>query len=90
MLSGMRQLLQPVEPKKSRRPFNRMHGAEDLAQQSGVVGPRLELRQAALHAVKPFLALRNKLFGQVVHICYIGREPLTISAPRLAIASGTR
>jgi hypothetical protein len=67
-----------------------MHGAEDLAQQAGILGPRLELRQAPFHAVEPFLALRIKLFGQVVHICYIGRTPLTISATRLAIAPGTR
>ena len=86
----MRQLLQPVEAKKSRGPFDRVHRAEDLAQQSGIIGPRLKLSQAPLHAVQPFLALRYKFFRQVVHISYIGRTTLTISATRLAIIHRTR
>ena len=90
MFSRVRQLLQPVESQKSRRPFDRVHGAEDLPQQSGIIGPRLELSQAPFHPVQPFLALRNKFFRQVVHISYIGRTTLTISPTRLAIIRRTR
>jgi len=39
-----------------------MHRTEDLPQQSSVVGLRLQLGQAPLHPVQPFLALCNKLF----------------------------
>src|ERR1700757_3068422 len=82
MLSRVRQLLQAVEAQKSRRAFDRVHGAEDFSQQSGIIRPRLELSQAPFHPVQPFLALRNKFFRQVVHTSYIGRATLTISATR--------
>jgi hypothetical protein len=67
-----------------------MYSAKDLSQQFGVGGTRLQFGEALLHPVQPFLALRDKFFSQVVHNCYIGRWPLTISATRLAIVFGTR
>ena len=62
MLARMRQFLQPIESQKSRRPLDRMDGAEDLSQQSTIVRPHLQLGQAPFHPVQTLLALRNKLF----------------------------
>ena len=67
-----------------------MNSAKYLSQQPGIAGPHLQLGQAPLHAVQPFLALCDKFSSQVVHISYIGRATLTISAARLAIVSYTR
>ena len=91
MLSSMSQLLQPFEPKKPCRPFDRVHRAEDLSHQLlSISGPRLKLSQAPLHPVQPFLALCDKFFSQVVHTSLIGRIHLSISLQPLAIIPRTR
>ncbi len=78
MLSRMSQLLQPVKPQKPRRPLDRMHRAEDLSHQLlAIARPYLKLSQAPFHPVQPFLALRNKLFSQVVHTPLIGQSTLS-------------
>ena len=78
MLSRMSQLLQPFESKKPRRPFDSVYRAEDLSHQLlAIARPYLKLSQAPFHPVQPFLALRNKLFGQVVHNPLIGQSTLS-------------
>ena len=86
----MSQSLEALEAQKSSRSFDRVHGAEDFSQQGTVLRPFLQVCEPPLHAVQPFLALRDKFFSQVVHILYIGRRPLTISATQLAFIRRTR
>ena len=43
-----------------------MNGAKDFREQSGVVGQLLEFRETALHAIKAFLALNQKLSCQFI------------------------
>ncbi len=67
ILARVGQLLKTRESKEARRAFNRVHRAEDLADERRVGGLRLKLREAALHAVQPFLALDKKFPDQIVH-----------------------
>src|SRR5271157_5622874 len=51
-----------------------VHGAKDFGNEGGVLGPLLEVGQAALHAVEPFLALDQEFSGQFIrHVCHPAR-----------------
>ena len=69
----MGQRLQSGESKEARRPFDGMHGTEDVSQKLFVVRPSLKEGQAPLHAVKALLAFEKKFASQVVHSPVIGR-----------------
>ena len=89
MLARMGQFLQTVKTKKPRCPFNCMNDAKDLPHQLAVLGPYLQLGQASLHAIQTLLALRNKLFSQIVHTPLIGQSlkiisPADLPSPRSA------
>jgi hypothetical protein len=52
-----------------------MHGTKDIAKQSRILWPRLEIREAALHAVQPFLALNQELPCQLIHCVHSSSLP---------------
>ncbi len=55
-LSRMGERLKPAEAEESRSALDGVHGAKNLRNQLGIAGARLQVGQAPLHAVQPFLA----------------------------------
>jgi len=60
------QLFEALEPQKSGSSLDGMNGAKDFRKQSSVVGPLLEFGETALHAIKAFHALNQKLSRQFI------------------------
>ncbi len=70
VLTRMGQLFQPLETEKTRRAFDRVHRAKDLGDQRSILRTLLQIRQAALHAVQPFLALNQEFSRQFIHCIF--------------------
>ena len=75
VFSGVGQLFQPLEAEESGGSLDRMHGAEDIAEQRGVLRPLFKVGQAPLHAVQPFLALDQELSRQFIHRVHSSCRP---------------
>ena len=73
ILSSVRENLEATEGRKSGRAPDGVYRTEDLSQQLGIAGTRLQVGEAALHPVQPFLAFEQKIAGQVVHGLVIGK-----------------
>jgi hypothetical protein len=63
----MGKFLKAFEAEKPGSPLDGVDGAEDFANQAGVLRPLFEFCQAAFHPVQAFLALNQKLSCQFIH-----------------------
>ena len=63
--------LKTLIAQEPRRALDGVDRAEDLRDQCRIVGTLLEIGKAPFHAIKPFLALDQKLACQFVHrVCF--------------------